>query len=133
MAETVLAGGCACGAVRYTSATVPDFALHCQCRKCQRITGTGHASLFRLAVADVRIVGPIRYYDQPADSGATTSNGFCPACGSPIVGKTDRFPAVLYFHAATLDDPTLFRPEAVVFSSAAQAWDHIDPDIPPAG
>ncbi len=133
MAETVLVGGCACSAVRYASDAAPDFALHCQCRKCQRITGTGHASLFRLPAAAVRIDGEVRFYDQPADSGAMTSNGFCPTCGSPVVSRTDRFPDMFYFHAATLDDPTLFKPEFVVFSEAAQPWDHIDPDIPVAG
>ena len=124
-AAAVITGGCACGGVRYSSDVEPDFALHCQCRKCQRITGTGHSSLFRLAVTDLQFEGDIRFFEQPADSGAMTSNGFCPSCGSPILGRTDRFPDAVYLHAATLDDPTLFVPQAVVFSEAAQPWDRI--------
>jgi hypothetical protein len=130
MTDTVLSGGCACGGVRYRATAEPDFSLNCQCRKCQRITGTGYACLFRLGVDDVSIEGEIRTFDQPSDSGSTTSSGFCPACGSPVFGSTERFPDVLYFHAATLDDPSRFRPEFVAFRDAAQPWDHVDPDIP---
>ncbi|HVZ30495.1 MAG TPA: GFA family protein, partial [Asticcacaulis sp.] len=37
-------GGCACGAVRYEIAGEPVFSNHCQCRDCQRKSGTGHGS-----------------------------------------------------------------------------------------
>ena len=37
-------GGCACGAIRYEIAAEPLMAGHCQCRDCQRDSGTGHAS-----------------------------------------------------------------------------------------
>ena len=37
-------GGCACGALRYATAHAPVFQNHCQCRDCQRRSGTGHGS-----------------------------------------------------------------------------------------
>ena len=37
-------GGCACGAIRYEIAAEPIFENHCQCRDCQRKSGTGHGS-----------------------------------------------------------------------------------------
>ena len=37
-------GGCACGAVRYETVSAPVFQNHCQCRTCQRRSGTGHGS-----------------------------------------------------------------------------------------
>jgi hypothetical protein len=37
-------GGCACGAVRYATPHAPMFQNHCQCRDCQRRSGTGHGS-----------------------------------------------------------------------------------------
>ena len=33
-------GGCACGAIRYTCAAAPLFALNCHCRDCQRASGS---------------------------------------------------------------------------------------------
>jgi hypothetical protein len=37
-------GGCACGAIRYATRHAPVFQNHCQCRDCQRRSGTGHGS-----------------------------------------------------------------------------------------
>ena len=37
-------GGCACGAIRYETPHAPVFQNHCQCRDCQRRSGTGHGS-----------------------------------------------------------------------------------------
>jgi hypothetical protein len=38
------AGGCACGAVRYEISGEPVAMAGCQCRDCQRKSGTGHGS-----------------------------------------------------------------------------------------
>ncbi len=37
-------GGCACGAIRYDVSGEPVAMVDCQCRQCQRESGTGHAS-----------------------------------------------------------------------------------------
>jgi hypothetical protein len=130
MSETAMTGGCACGAIRYQSSEPPRFSFHCQCRQCQRATGGGHASAFILAAEAVKITGEITFYDRPSDSGHTVSQGFCAKCGSPVMNKNAGYPDSRYFHAATLDDPSLFRPERVLFRDASQPWDHIDPDLP---
>ena len=79
---------------------------------------------------DMGPTGEITFYDRPSDSGHTVSQGFCAKCGSPVMNKNAGYPDSRYFHAATLDDPSLFRPERVLFRDAAQPWDHIDPDLP---
>lgn len=75
-------GGCACGAVRYESSADPQFSFHCQCRQCQRASGTGHASLFVVPADALTLRGTLKFHDQKADSGNTISRGLCPACGS---------------------------------------------------
>ena len=37
-------GGCACGAIRYEISGEPMVSNDCQCRDCQRRSGTGHGS-----------------------------------------------------------------------------------------
>jgi hypothetical protein len=37
-------GGCACGAIRYEIADDPMVQSDCQCRDCQRKSGTGHTA-----------------------------------------------------------------------------------------
>lgn len=120
-----ITGGCACGAIRYESDSRIEFAFHCQCRKCQRATGGGHASAFALDRALTNLNGEVKFYEQGSDNGSATYSGFCPTCGSPILSKTARFPDRLYFHAATLDNPALFRPTFVAFEEARQSWDAV--------
>lgn len=127
-----LTGGCACGAVRYTVNAEPGFAFHCQCRQCQRASGGGHASLFVVPAAAASVAGELRFFDQRADDGATVSRGFCPRCGSPVLGKSTGYPEVLMIAAASLDDPARFTPQQAVFTASAQPWDYLDPELPTA-
>jgi hypothetical protein len=124
-----MAGGCACGRIRYTINGAPSLSLHCQCRKCQRATGTGHASIIVVPVYAIDVAGVLSEYSQPSDSGHDTTACFCPTCGSPILNKAARFPDSRYVHVGSLDDPSQFKPALVAFRDAAQPWDHIDPDL----
>lgn len=127
---TPLTGGCACGAVRYCITAEPGFSFHCQCRQCQRASGAGHASLFVVPKAAVSVEGDVKFHDQTADDGATVSRGFCPRCGSPVLGQSSGAADVLLIAAASLDDPARFAPQKVVFSASGQPWDYLDPALP---
>lgn len=125
-----ITGGCACGQVRYEISGEPGFSFHCQCRKCQRASGTGHASIFIVTAEAITATGILGAYTQSSDSGHDTAAHFCPTCGSPVLNRADRFPESRYIHAASLDDPALFKPERVMFRAPGQAWDYIDPELP---
>ncbi len=118
-------GGCACGAVRYESGSSAEFSLHCQCRACQRASGTGHGSSIVLPLEGFSLSGELRYYDQVADNGNTVSRGFCPVCGSPVLNRNSGYPDMRYIHVGSLDDPGGFKPDVVVFSDSAQPRDYI--------
>jgi len=125
-----ISGGCACGAVKYSTISEPEFTLICQCRQCQRISGSGHAAQFAVPVDATSIEGEIKFYNQIADSGETVSSGFCPSCGSPILKKTTKMPKIYFFHAGTMEDPSTFKPQVVVYEESKQPWDQVDPKIP---
>ena len=123
-------GGCACGAVRYEASSAPVFSLICQCRQCQRISGSGHAAQFALPAEAVSLTGGIKWFGLTSDGGNAVSSGFCPDCGSPVLKKSSGFTQFLFFHAATLDDPGKFSPQFVAWSSSKQPWDFMDPALP---
>ena len=129
MAKRRLSGGCACGAVRYEITGEPGFSFLCQCRRCQRATGTGHAPGFKIERDDLSITGKLTSYEVEADSGYLVSHEFCPVCGSPVLSATKRFPNSCSIYAASLDDPSIFKPERVIFASSAQPWDTVDPNL----
>jgi len=126
----VITGGCACGEIRYEIQSKPEFSIICQCRGCQRSTGTGHSTAFAVTKESTGLKGNIKYYERNSDDGNRVSCGFCLNCGNPILNLTTFAPNFYMFYAATLDDPSIFKPEMVVYSESRQPWDHVDSAIP---
>jgi hypothetical protein len=124
-------GGCACGAIRYETAGQPIFQNHCQCRDCQQRSGTGHGSYLTFAArAEVALTGEARTWRIVADSGNEKTHGFCPACGTPVYLTFAVMPDLFTVHAASLDDPAQFAPQAVTYAAAGHGWDRIDAALP---
>jgi hypothetical protein len=74
--------------------------------------------------------GEPKYYTAQSDSGETVSRGFCPECGSGLFSKLSASPEVLGLKAASLDDPSWFRPAIDIYTDSAQPWDAMNPDLP---
>ncbi len=124
-------GGCACGAIRYSIAAGPAAMADCQCRDCQRRSGTGHGSYLVFAGRQsVALEGKVASWDVVADSGNVKSHGFCPTCGTPVCLTFKAMPDLFAVHAASLDEPARYRPEVVTWAVRGHAWDHHDPAVP---
>jgi hypothetical protein len=123
-------GGCACGAVRYASAADPQLQAQCQCRDCQHATGTGHADVLSFANKDLNLSGPLSFYELTGGRGKTVSRGFCATCGSPVLWRFAVNPDIAVVMAGSLDDPSVFVPQAVMFASHGHAWDYLNPALP---
>lgn len=123
-------GGCACGAVRYETSADPIMQVQCQCRDCQKTTGTGHASFIAFPKAAVKLTGRTTEYKSKADSGNTVMRAFCPTCGSHVHGTSSGFPDMITLQVGSLDDPGPFKPQFVAYNVRAHGWDHLDPALP---
>jgi hypothetical protein len=78
-------GGCACGAIRYEISGEPMVMNDCQCRDCQRKSGTGHGSYLTFPdKRSVKLEGEATHWDIVGDSGNGKTRAFCPTCGSPV-------------------------------------------------
>jgi hypothetical protein len=122
-------GGCLCGRVRYECSAAPFFMGNCHCRDCQKSSGGAYEPDIGLPAAALKTTGAIKYYDTKADSGNILSRGFCPECGSSLLGKTSAMPDLAMITAGSLDDPSLYKPTLDIFTSRAQPWDHMDPAL----
>jgi len=123
-------GGCACGAIRYEISAEPVAMNDCQCRQCQRESGTGHGSHLTFLRSAVNVQGEATHWDLVGDNGTVKRRAFCPTCGSPIYMTFPDIPDYFVVRAGSLDDPGRYKPQMVVWSAAGQAWDHLDPDLP---
>jgi hypothetical protein len=74
--------------------------------------------------------GEPRYYTVKGDSGDDMSRGFCAVCGSPVVACFSRMPDLVGIPAASLEDPSWHKPAFDMFTSSAQPWDHMHPNLP---
>ena len=126
----ILTGHCLCGEIQYQIDAQPQLSFLCQCRLCQRITGTGHSAEFAVPVSAVTLTGELQCYTMQADNGNAVSSLFCPTCGNPIHKKSSGYPELLFFHAATLDKPEAFKPEKVFWATSGHAWDVLDSALP---
>ena len=124
-------GGCACGAIRYEISAEPIFSNDCQCRDCQRKSGTGHGSYLTFPdKAAVKLTGKATHWDLAGDSGKMKTRAFCPTCGSPVYLTSAAMPDFFTIHAASLDDPGRYQPRMVFYTVSGHAWDKLDPALP---
>ncbi len=132
-------GGCACGAVRYKLSAEPVAMVDCQCRQCQRESGTGHQSHMVFVAAEVEVAGTPSGWEMIGDGGTRKRTSFCAVCGSPVFMTFPDNPAIFILRPASLNEPECYRPTVVTWTDAAQPWDHINPTstafprMPPAG
>jgi hypothetical protein len=101
--------------------------LNCHCRDCQRAGGSGYAPVLAAPAAAVKVKGSPRYYKTVGDGGKAVERGFCANCGSQVLVKLERLPDLIGIQAASLDDPSLFKPTLDIFTESAWAWDHLSP------
>jgi len=125
-----VSGGCHCGAVRYECTSDPVKAGHCQCKNCQKFTGTGHAVNVLVMASDFTVTGECSTYEYKAESGNTMLRYFCPKCGTPTHGTSSGNDAVVVIRAGSMDDPSKFDAAFVLFVGEGQAWDSVPDDIP---
>ncbi|WJH40466.1 GFA family protein [Aliirhizobium terrae] len=132
-------GGCACGAIRYHVTSDPVAMVDCQCRQCQRESGTGHTSNMVFAGATVKLEGQPGHWEATGDGGTVKSRAFCTTCGSPVYMTFPAMPDLFVIRAASLDEPDRYQPQIVTWTDGAQPWDRIDTALttfarmPPAG
>jgi len=124
-------GGCACGAIRYATPHAPVFQNHCQCRDCQRRSGSGHGSWLTFpARAEMAITGEATEWEVTADNGKVKIHAFCAVCGTPVYLRFAPMPELIAVAAASLDEPDRFSPQALTYGIRGLGWDTVDPSLP---
>lgn len=128
--NTAYTGGCACGAIRYEISGEPVFSNDCQCRDCQRESGTGHGSHLSFLRSGVILTGDAKTWDMRADSGNIKTRAFCPTCGSPVYMTFAAMSDIFTIRAASLDDPSRYQPQVITYRQRGHVWDYLDPSLP---
>jgi hypothetical protein len=75
----------------------------------------------------VKAEGEAKHWVVVGDGGTVKSRAFCPTCGSPVYLTFPDIPEIFIVHAGSLDDPSRYKPQKVLWTAAGHAWDHLDP------
>lgn len=128
--ETILEGGCLCGAMRYYASRALQFTALCHCRMCQRWSGSAMLGTCAFERNCVTFTGikPSLYR-----SSSVCERGFCSTCGSSLFTRYDSggaFDDVIFIMLGTLDDPERAPPDIHYGTESELAWIHLEDGLP---
>ena len=129
----MIAGGCRCGACRYTldlPALPPIYACHCHV--CQRWGGSAFSVQALLAEAQLDVTGPVVVYEIVTED-RTSIQRLCGTCHSRLYNTNTRRPGVAVLRAGTLDRSEELICRAHIFTNYKQAWVQLDRAVPQWG
>ena len=127
MSETVYAGGCLCGAVRYEITGVVSNPCFCHCATCRRATGAPMVPWGTCARDAMRVTrGRLSEFR----SSAQVWRGFCARCGTSLTYRHEARPAEIDVTLATLDDPTRLAPVMHLWVKDRLPWMEIGDSLP---
>jgi hypothetical protein len=106
MAEA-MAGGCACGRVRYTATITDDDAYLCHCRMCQRATGSISIAFKNVKQSNVEWQGEPDWYE----SSPIAERPYCRECGTSLGFRFRNDGDNMDLTVASFDDPSRFVPK----------------------
>ena len=103
-------GGCICSQVRYQVSAEPTRVTICNCRFCQRGTGSAYLlePIFAKGAFAITKGTPKTYVHTSEGSGKTVTINFCANCGTKLFLDLERFPDVVGVFGGTFDDPNWF-------------------------
>ncbi len=102
-----MAGGCACGRVRFRASIDTDGAYLCHCRMCQRATGSLSIAFINLPQANVTWEGEPDWYD----SSLIARRPYCAKCGTSLGFMYKESSENMDLTVGSFDDPSRFVPK----------------------
>ncbi len=123
----VLAGGCACGTVRYRVADAFLYASNCHCSRCRAATGSAFKPFAGIPREELEITDGedrLLVVGEP-----TAHDARCASCGS-LLFSVVRDGAYVHVALGSLVDAPAVRPTEHIFVGSKAPWFEITDDLP---
>lgn len=124
------AGGCQCGAVRYSIAADTLKAYACHCRECQKQSASAFGVSVPVLWESLTVKGEMRVWSRPTDSGSVTDCHFCPRCGSRIYHSGRGAREWITVKGGSLDHPGAVPLVAHVWVRSKAVWLELPEGLP---
>lgn len=120
-------GGCLCRAIRYQATGKPLYLCYCHCESCRRAAGAAMVAWGTFLRSNFALTkGELNEFV----SSPSVSRGFCAACGTSLTYRRDGRPLEIDVTLASLDDPTLLKPDVHIWVRDKLPWVTIDDGLP---
>ena len=116
-----LAGGCQCGAVRYTITGAP-IAYCCHCTECRKQSASAFGMSVPVFEAAFSVTGELERWSRPTDSGSITDCYFCQTCGSRVYHSGRSRPGMITVKHGSLDRPDIVPVVAHIWLANKVGW-----------
>ena len=126
-----IAGGCRCGAVRYTlamDALPPTYCCHCH--DCQSWSGSAFSEQGFVRADALALDGPIVDYVYDTRSGGQSHQRICAVCHTRIFNGHTARPGIVLLRAGTLDDSHAIVPRLHIWAKRKQPWIALPEGVP---
>jgi len=120
MSQTLFAGSCLCGAVRFELTGPPSELLHCHCRMCQKAHGASYATFARFAHDEFHVLAGADRITTYRSSD-TAQRTFCSICGSTLQFMRDDKPT-FGLAVSALDTPLEAQPVRETCTESKIGW-----------
>lgn len=125
-----LTGHCYCGQLRYEAGGSPVFQGQCHCRECQYVSGGMPVVVMGMPESDFRFTQGAPKGFRRSDLEKPVTREFCPNCGTHVTTRSPNMPGIVMVKVGTLDDPSVFQPQMVIFTCDKQPFHHVPEGVP---
>ena len=126
----VVTGHCYCGEISYESAGEIQNSIQCHCRECQYITGGSPNLIVIVPEEGFRFTKGTPSEFSREDLETPVKRFFCHKCGTALGTKSPARPGSMIIKVGTLDDPSIFKAQAAIFTIDKQEYHHIEEGLP---
>ena len=126
----VITGRCYCGEISYESADEIQNSIQCHCRECQYITGGSPNLIVIVPEEGFRFTKGTPSEFSREDLETPVKRFFCDKCGTALGTKSPSRPGSMIIKVGTLDDPSIFKAQAAIFTKDKQEYHHIEEGLP---
>ncbi|MCC2616162.1 GFA family protein [Aestuariibacter halophilus] len=114
---------CLCGQLRVTVAGDPAVSLVCNCKNCQRRSGTPFGAITYFSDPQVvDISGTSHTYQFEVSNGNQNTLYFCPSCGATVMMKPQIFAGMTGIGMGCFSDPEFPEPTMSVWNRSKYRW-----------
>lgn len=120
---------CQCKALTTKFDDEPDFVIACNCRACQKRTGSPFGSGAYFRKDTMTVSGETKTWARAADSGREVVNYFCPACGTNLYWTLEMRPDYIGVAYGSFDTK-LPDPVRAIWTEEQVDWVHFPEELP---